>query len=90
MILGDPNRPPYAAQPPKPEMTPPGCAKCGKEMQLGFIADTDHHGAMAEQEWAIGRPVKGFFGVHASGRTYTVRTYRCTQCGYLESYAPSR
>lgn len=90
MILGDPARPPQPAPPPKPEMAPPVCAKCRGAMELGFVPDNADRCGILEQEWAVGRPVDGFFGIHVAGRTYTIRTYRCTQCGYLESYAPSR
>jgi hypothetical protein len=83
MILGDP-------QPPMPEMATPVCAKCGGEMELGVIPDYVGRGGIMEPEWAAGKPISSFFGIQVSGRRHNVRTYRCTECGYLESYAPGR
>ncbi len=89
MILGDPSRPLQPSPPPKPEMAPPVCAKCRGAMELGFVPDNTY-GGIVDPKWAAGPPANGFLGIHVAGRTYTVRTYRCTQCGHLESYAPGR
>jgi len=90
MILGDPNRPPQPEQPPGPEMAPPVCAKCGGEMQAGCIPDRAHFGSEFEPEWMAVKPVEGFVRMQTYGRKYGIRTYRCKECGYLESYAPGR
>ena len=92
MILGDRNRPPQPDQEPKPEMASPFCTKCAGEieMQLGYIPDHAHYNAILQPEWTAGRLVPGYFDIEKSGRSYAIRTYRCPQCGYLESYAPSK
>jgi hypothetical protein len=58
-------------------------------MESGFIVDRGDGGATQEQEWVEGAVVKTFWrGVHTHDREKaTVATYRCTRCGYLESYA---
>lgn len=70
-------------------MKEPKCPKCGQEMEDGFTVDQAHGGAVAEPRWAEGEPAYSFWtGVKLKGRTqYRVRTYRCTGCGFLESYA---
>jgi len=92
MILGDPNRPPQPDKQLKPEMAPPFCAKCAGEveMQLGFIPDHGHFDAILQPEWSPAKFVEGAYNLTLHGQRYTVRTYRCPQCGYLESYAPNR
>jgi predicted nucleic-acid-binding Zn-ribbon protein len=69
-------------------MTDPKCPKCGHEMENGFMVD-QAHGAIAEARWAEGESTYSFWtGVQVRGRTqYRVRTYRCTNCGFLEAYA---
>jgi hypothetical protein len=51
--------------------------------------DHGHGNARQEQEWVESDVAKSFcVGIHTKGRaTRHVRTYGCTRCGYLESYA---
>jgi hypothetical protein len=67
----------------------PRCGKCGGEMQVGFIADFSY-GAILVQRWVESEPVKQFLGGVKTPRekSHETRTFRCTNCGYLESYAP--
>jgi Domain of unknown function (DUF6487) len=90
MILGDPNRPPQPSEPPKPEMAPPECGRCGEEMELGYIPDHGHCNVTHQPEWSAAKFVDGSYGLTLYGRRHQVRTYRCPGCGYLESYAPER
>ena len=67
-----------------------GCPKCKGSMEEGFIPDriADVGGAKVS-EWYEGPPKWSFWtGVKTKGiEHYSVRTYRCTGCGYLEFYA---
>ena len=65
------------------------CPKCQGRMSEGFAVDKGHYNAQDLQTWVEGAPVKTFWrGLHTKGReAYTISTYRCERCGYLESYA---
>ncbi len=64
------------------------CGKCGGEMEEGFIADYSF-GTTTPSDWVEGEPVKSFWsGTKTSDKIrYRVRSLRCSQCGFLESYA---
>ena len=57
-------------------------------MVEGFIADYTH-GAIRPSDWVEGEPVKSFWSGTKirDKKQYKVETYRCENCGYLESYA---
>ncbi|MBZ5593146.1 MAG: PF20097 family protein [Acidobacteriia bacterium] len=59
------------------------CPKCNAEMEEGFLA------GQRLAVWIEGPPQKSFWlGVNVRGRERrTIRTFRCTKCGFLESYA---
>jgi hypothetical protein len=69
----------------------PSCPKCGASMEEGFIADAWDRINRGVSAWIEGTPEKSFwFGVRLGAkRRITTSTYRCTKCGYLESYARS-
>ncbi len=75
-------------QPMRAEMQPPKCARCGAQMEEGFIPDTGH-GSQGASIWVKGKPDMGFFGaVKTEGKeVHRTRTFRCVQCGSLEWYA---
>ena len=71
------------------------CPKCDAEMEHGYQTDFAH-AAVFMSQWAKGSPAKPWMnlsGYSAVIKTPSaislipVRTYRCTSCGYLESYA---
>lgn len=64
------------------------CGKCGGQMEEGFIADRSY-GTTTPSDWVEGEPVKSFWsGTKINDKTrYRVRSMRCSQCGFLESYA---
>jgi hypothetical protein len=66
----------------------PECPKCRHGMEAGFIPDASY-GAILIGSWLEGGPEKGWAGsVKLKGkRKFDITTYRCTSCGYLESYA---
>jgi hypothetical protein len=65
-------------------------------MVPGFITDFAHGAALIPQ-WADGTPVRAsFFGFKfcknqisppTRDQMIPIRTFRCSSCGYLESYA---
>jgi hypothetical protein len=67
---------------------PTECPKCKARMEEGFLLDKTH-GATLSSHWVAGPPVRSFWtGVKVRGkRIVAVRTFRCTSCGLLESYA---
>lgn len=66
------------------------CPKCSGEMETGFLIDKSHGDQYSNApEWAEGAPETSFWtGLELKGRErHPVVTYRCSTCGYLESYA---
>jgi len=63
------------------------CPKCQAKMEAGLIPDEGYsHTFMSK--WVEGVAQTGFFGLKLKGkRQFAITTYRCTACGYLESYA---
>ena len=57
-------------------------------METGFIVD-EGYGTRTVSRWVRGEPQFGFFGNLKVRRKEgaDIDTYRCTRCGYLESYA---
>ena len=68
----------------------PTCAKCGSAMEAGFVLDQTHDAVMRQSAWIEGAPEPSFWtGLKLKGhQRLPVTTYRCSACGYLESYAP--
>lgn len=64
------------------------CPKCSKEMEEGFIADATY-GGVVTSKWVEGEPEKSFWtGTKTKGkRQVEVHSFRCPNCGFLESYA---
>jgi len=69
------------------------CPKCAGAMTRGFVADRSHGGSVRQSKWVEGAPEGALLGEFLSGmRTggrvnLKIDTYRCLECGYLESYA---
>ena len=65
------------------------CSKCKGTMEVGVIPDVAH-GRIFVSSWQRGVAEKGpLGGLKRMGKTrYEITAYRCTSCGYLESYAP--
>lgn len=64
------------------------CPKCKGQMEEGFIADNTY-GGIVTSKWVEGQPEKSFWtGIKTRDKErIQITTYRCTGCGYLESYA---
>jgi ribosomal protein L37E len=68
-----------------PEST---CPKCGSRLQEGYVPDRGRPG-IKQASWVEGKPERSFWtGLKLHGRAqYPIATYRCSRCGFLESYA---
>ncbi len=58
-------------------------------MQEGFILDVSE-GDRLVSSWVGGKPEASFWalGAKIKGKEqYPIQSFRCTKCGYLESYA---
>ena len=58
-------------------------------MEEGFIFDHTSEGRGKTSEWFQGAAERSFWlGVKSTGKLrLKIRTYHCTACGFLESYA---
>jgi len=67
-----------------PERTS-NCPKCKGKMEVGFTGDYNNR-----IWWVEGYPAFGWWGGlrdRESRQLLSIATYRCSNCGYLESYA---
>jgi predicted RNA-binding Zn-ribbon protein involved in translation (DUF1610 family) len=65
----------------------PSCPKCNDKMELGFIVSRPPMGlAYMMPKWVAGEPIERWRGIKMEA-PLRVTTYRCSNCGYLESYA---
>jgi len=64
------------------------CGKCDGTMREGFLVDSTHNSRRVAR-WAEGAPEYWFFrALKLRGRRQLpIRTFRCTKCGFLESWA---
>ncbi len=67
------------------------CGKCDGAMREGFLIDRAKN-ATRVAHWAEGPPETWFLGILRlrGRRQLPIRTFRCSKCGYLESYANER
>ncbi len=70
------------------ERTPRQCPKCAGRMEQGFVLDSDY-GSRHVGQWVAGAPRKSFWRgtKFPEGTQIPVGTFRCSGCGFLESYA---
>ena len=62
------------------------CPKCSGEMQEGLVVDLNYAGVL-QSMWVEGEPGKVGPSVTDGKRKVKTKTYRCSNCGYLDSYA---
>ena len=57
-------------------------------MEQGFVVDKDHAWQIVSH-WVAGAPLKSFWtGTKVpEGKRIPIGSYRCSSCGFLESYA---
>src|SRR5262245_51400037 len=60
------------------------CPKCNGEMEQGFVVDMAPGSRVSQ--WAPGAPF-GMFALRIPKSRHPIGTFRCSSCGYLESYA---
>ena len=66
------------------------CPKCNIQMQQGYILDSMYGNLVTTtSKWSKGKPKKilSFALKSADAKSRDITTYRCPECGYLESYA---
>ena len=65
------------------------CPKCNGGMVQGFIFDRADGGHRRVINWVEGAPTKSFwYGTKVpADKHIPVGTFRCSTCGFLESYA---
>ena len=66
------------------------CPKCNGEMVQGFISDYKDWASCRVSNWVEGAPGKSrWFGtvLAPAEKCIPVGTFRCSVCGFLESYA---
>lgn len=58
-------------------------------MEEGFLLERGDGGTLSSETWVSGNPDKSYLsGVNLKGKVvYSVTTFRCIACGYLDSYA---
>ena len=71
----------------------PNCPKCSKSMEKGFVVDLTYSGVF-QSSWVQGEPTekRRILGAERGikwpkGKRAKIATYRCSGCGFLESYA---
>jgi hypothetical protein len=63
------------------------CLRCGGQMIAGRILDQGESFLMWPRRWYQGDARMGLFGIKSDGPSYKIDTFRCEQCGTLESIA---
>lgn len=61
-------------------------------MEEGFLLEKGDLGALSVEVWVAGQPVASrIYGLNLKEKAiYPVTSFRCTACGFLESYALSK
>ena len=65
------------------------CIRCHAHMESGWVPDNTD-GGLQRQNWSPGEPQPSFWTglkVEKRDKVIPVTTFRCPNCGYLESYA---
>lgn len=63
------------------------CSKCSGEMQEGLVVDLNY-GGILQSMWVEDQARKNVDRVATNGkRKVKTITYRCSNCGFLDSYA---
>ena len=72
----------------------PDCPECRSRMEEGFIPDLGHGGTVVQMFWHPGTPEgQTFLGLKTGSvkidqsEAIKIMAYRCTRCGFIQSYA---
>ena len=63
------------------------CSKCNGEMQEGLVVDLNYAGVLQSMWVEDQADTNAAPGTTGSKRKIKTITYRCLNCGYLDSYA---
>jgi hypothetical protein len=67
------------------------CAKCANPMARGYTIDSGPGPAAFSADhasrWSAGPPIRRILKMRVPRGSLPIASYRCTKCGYLESYA---
>ena len=65
------------------------CVKCGGSMEAGYLPGPGPYSLSMTGRWIKGRPVTTprISARAPAGKALTITTWRCKDCGYLESFA---
>jgi hypothetical protein len=66
------------------------CPKCKIQMEQGYILDSMYGNLVTTpSNWSRGKPKKilSFALPSTDNKSKEITSYRCPECGYLESYA---
>lgn len=65
------------------------CSKCNSDMEEGFVLEKGDSGSLSSETWVAGKLEPNILsGASLKGKAiYDIKTFRCTACGYLDSYA---
>lgn len=69
------------------------CVKCDGEMKRGLVATIGERSFSARSAFWMELKIRDYVQLsHTSDEVekYSIATYRCVDCGYLESYATER
>ena len=66
------------------------CPRCRTPMEQGVTFTASHSAVVGRALWVAGQTRRNWLGrlVVPKGKCYEVVSYRCPQCGYVESYCP--
>jgi len=66
------------------------CPKCACDMEQGYVLEIGDGNFRSAARWIAGPPERSMlFGTKVKDREqHAIQSFRCTRCGYLESYAP--
>ena len=70
-------------------MSTKSCPKCQGSMEVGLLPDLGDANHVFAGSWLAGEPEKRWWlGLKMKDKhRFRINAYRCTKCGYLESYA---
>jgi hypothetical protein len=67
--------------------SPASCSRCGGSLERGFVLD-EGYGKRSPAKWVEGAPEYWLWNLKFRGkRQLEISSYRCTRCGFLESFA---
>ena len=67
---------------------PTQCLLCRARLEPGWLLDLGDHDQRHEQQWGSGEPKRSFWlGNKKPEKSFGVRAYRCTACGFLMQFA---